>query len=502
MKPFLELKTISKSYAGVRALVDVSLSISRGEVIGLIGENGAGKSTLMKILGGVTLPSTGCILVDGEERLGLSVRDAMRAGIAFVHQELNLFDNLSAASNIFLGREPTRFGLVNNVQIGSLAGPLLARLGCDFGADTKVSSLSIAQRQQLEIAKALSQGARVIVLDEPTSSLSLAETDRLLKIIRDLQDSGVSVILISHRLAEIREVADRVLVLRDGRHVGTLQRDELSHAKMVKMMIGRDLSDFYTPPKDEAGDVVLDVRELVVVSRPNVPVSFAACAGEILGFAGLIGAGRSEVARAIFGVDRYLSGSLSVDGKSLTVQHPRDAIDRGIFLVPEDRKQSGAVLDHDIVQNISLPNLRSFSTVGLVSNAAEEANALAQKNALRVKASNLRISVGSLSGGNQQKVVLAKWLSMTPRVLILDEPTRGVDVGARADIYKIMRDLADSGVAVVMISSDLEEIIGVSDRVAVMHEGRISGILKRSEISEHAIMSLAVPTDVREKASA
>ncbi len=492
---FLELIAISKTYPGVVALDDVSLSVAPGEVVGLIGENGAGKSTLMKILGGVVAPSKGTIRIYGEDRESLTVSEAISAGIAFVHQELNLFDNLDVAANVFLGREPLYGGplkLVDRRTLYDRVRPLLERLGVDFEPNTPVSSLSLAQMQLLEIAKALSLDARLVIMDEPTSSLTLSETDRLMTVIADLKASGVSVIFISHRLNEIRHCADRVVVLRDGRVVGALARDDIRHGTMIRLMIGRDLKSLYIPPAAPPGDVVLEVADLSTQTYPDDAVSLKVRKGEILGLAGLVGSGRTELARAVFGIDRPLSGSIHLGGAPIRVAVPSDAIDQGIYLIPEDRKRFGLLLDVSITQNISLGDLPSYTRATLVSIGAEEANAERQRRRLRIKAPDVAAQVGTLSGGNQQKVVLAKWLSMRPRVIIFDEPTRGVDVGAKNEIYELMRELANAGVAILMISSDMEEVIGVSDRIAVMHEGHISGFLDRSEFSEHNVLQLAV----------
>jgi ribose transport system ATP-binding protein len=494
-QPFLELVGIGKAYPGVQALTGVSLSIVPGEVVGLIGENGAGKSTLMKILGGVVAPSTGVIKLDGREHASLTVKDALASGIAFVHQELNLFENLDVAANVFIGREPRYGGPLNLIDKRKLhedTRPLLDRIGCDFKPDTLVAELSIAQRQQLEIAKALSLGARVVIMDEPTSSLTISETNRLLDIIRDLKASGVAVIFISHRLNEVKQCVDRVVVLRDGRVVGALDREDVSHDAMIRLMIGRDLRELYTPPLARARDTVLDIVDLRTATYPDKQVSLSLRKGEILGLAGLIGAGRTELARALFGIDRPVAGTMRLEGKPVRIRGPRDAIEQGIYLVPEDRKQSGLILDHSVANNISLPDLMSYASFALIQRRKEIRNAEQQRRALSIKAENVSTLVGTLSGGNQQKVVLAKWLSMRPSVLIFDEPTRGVDVGAKTEIYDLMRGLADSGVAILMISSDLEEVIGVSDRMAVMHEGSIAGILSRKDFSEEAIMQLAV----------
>jgi ribose transport system ATP-binding protein len=493
--PFLHLTGITKTYPGLVALEQVSLSVAPGEVIGLVGENGAGKSTLMKVLGGLVEPTAGSIRVDGVERPALSVIDAIGAGIAFVHQELNLFDNLDAAANVFIGREPLRYGplrLVDGRKLRALAQPYFDMLGVDFAPDTPVAELSIGQRQLLEIAKALSLNARLIIMDEPTSSLTLAETGRLLQVIADLKAKGVSTIFISHRLNELTACADRVVVLRDGRLVGHLDRTEISHAAMIRLMIGRDLKSLYMPPATPLGSDILEIVDARTGAYPDRTVSLTVRKGEILGLAGLIGAGRTELARAIFGIDPLLGGTVSLDGRQITVRSPGEAIAHGIFLVPEDRKRSGLLLDLSIAENICLPDLDGCARNGLVRDEAIAETAKRQKERLGIRTPDVRAEAGALSGGNQQKVVLAKWLSMSPRILICDEPTRGIDVGAKNDIYRKLRDLADSGVGILMISSDMEEVIGVSDSIAVMHEGRISGFLERPQFSEHNVLELAV----------
>jgi len=493
--PFLELVSISKTYPGVVALKDVSLSVAPGEVIGLIGENGAGKSTLMRVLGGVVAPTKGTIRIDGAEHAALTVNEAAAAGIAFVHQELNLFDNLDVAANVFIGREPLWGGplkLVDRKALYSRVQPLLDRLNVDFRPDTLVSELSIAQQQLLEIAKALSFDARLVIMDEPTSSLTLTETGRLLQVVADLKASGVSIIFISHRLNEIEHCADRVVVLRDGCTVGALERAHIHHDEMIHLMIGRDLRSLYVPPAAPAGACMLEIDAMRTSTYPHQAVSLSVHKGEILGLAGLIGSGRTELARAVFGIDRPRAGTIRLDGQPIVVASPRDAIDRGIYLIPEDRKRSGLLLDVSITENISLPDLASYARATLVEEGAELRNAEEQRRRLRIKAPDVGQLVSTLSGGNQQKVVLAKWLSMRPHVIIFDEPTRGVDVGSKSEIYEIMRGLADAGVAILMISSDMEEVIGVSDRIAVMHEGQISGFLDRHDFSEHNVLKLAV----------
>jgi ribose transport system ATP-binding protein len=493
--PYLELIDISKIYPGVVALDHVSFAVSRGEVIGLIGENGAGKSTLMKVMGGVTEPSGGMIRIDGVERPALTVAEAIGAGIAFVHQELNLFDNLDAAANVFIGREPLYGGplrLIDRKKLHAAVQPLLDRLGVDFTPDTPVAEMSLAQRQLLEIVKALSLDARLVIMDEPTSSLTLAETDRLMDVIAGLKADGVSVIFITHRLNEVKRCADRVVVLRDGRVVGELDRGRIAHDSMIRLMIGRDLKALYVPPATVPGRERLEIIGVRTGTYPAQTVDLAVRSGEILGLAGLVGSGRTELARAVFGIDRLLGGAVRLDGEPISVSSPRDAIAMGIYLVPEDRKREGLLLDMSVAANISLPDLLAHSRARLVSEASEAASAERQKERLNIRAPAVSTAVGSLSGGNQQKVVLAKWLAMRPRVLIFDEPTRGIDVGAKNEIYEMLRHLADSGVAILMISSDMEEVIGVSDRIVVMHEGRISGFLERSQFSEQNVLKLAV----------
>jgi ribose transport system ATP-binding protein len=493
--PLLSLHAIEKQYPGVVALKDVSLTIAKGEVLGLVGENGAGKSTLMKILGGVIAPSAGTIRLDGLDRPRLTVAEALAGGIAFVHQELNLFENLSVAANILIGREPLTGGplrLVDRRRMTELTRPLLKRLGADFGPEDPVAKLSLAQMQLVEIAKALSLDARLVIMDEPTSSLTVTETDRLMEVVASLKRNGVSVIFISHRLGEVKRCADRVVVLRDGRQVAELKGAEIEPEIMIRHMIGRELKTLYVPPAAPPGEKALELIDIRTAYRPERSVSFDVRRGEILGLAGLVGSGRTELARAIFGIDRMQGGEIRVGGGSVVPGAPDDAIRQGVYLIPEDRKRSGLILDFSVRRNTSLANLEALSNWGLCDEGAEAELAEVQKNSLNIRCPGTTVAAGSLSGGNQQKVVLAKWLSMRPHVLIFDEPTRGVDVGAKNEIYGIMRRLADQGAAILMISSDMEEVIGVSDRIAVMHEGGISGFLPREKFSEENILSLAV----------
>jgi ribose transport system ATP-binding protein len=494
-EPFLELIGIRKNYPGVVALDDVSLAVAAGEVVGLIGENGAGKSTLMRILGGVAAPTRGTIRIDRREQTALTVPEAIAAGIAFVHQELNLFDNLDVAANIRIGREPLRGGplkLIDRAALHRQVQPLLDRLGADFRPDTPVAELSLAQRQLVEIAKALALEARLVIMDEPTSSLTITETERLMRVIAGLKANGVGIIFISHRLNEVKQCADRVVVLRDGHTVGTLTGAAIEPPAMIRLMIGRDLRSLYIPPAAPPGEETLQIEGLRTSTYPDHAVSLSVRRGEVLGLAGLVGSGRTELARCVFGIDAPLGGMLRLQGEPIRVRSPRHAIDRGIYLVPEDRKRSSLLLDLSIAENISLPDLRAYARTLLVQTGAVQENAERQRRKLNIKAPGVDTEVGTLSGGNQQKVVLAKWLSMRPRVIIFDEPTRGIDVGSKNEIYQLMRALADAGVAILMISSDMEEVIGVSDRIAVMHEGAISGFLDRAQFSEHNVLQLAV----------
>ncbi len=495
MPSLLELVGICKRFPGVVALDDVSMSVRSGEVVGLIGENGAGKSTLMKILGGVLLADAGVIRIDGRPVAIRSVADATALGIGFVHQELNVLDNLDVAANLFLGREPVWGGplrLIDQKKMEAASEPHLRRLGVNVSPRTTLSRLSLAQRQLVEIARALAQNARLLILDEPTSSLTLAETDRLLQTVADLREHGVSVIYISHRLGEIERCADRVVTLRDGRRAGELSHQEINHDNMVRLMVGRDLQDLYVPGSGQPRTSRLRVRGLRTAARPRQSVSFEVAGGEILGIAGLVGAGRSEMAQAIFGVDPVLAGEIWLDGQRLSIRSPRDAINAGVYLIPEDRRQTGLITEMSVRENITLPALRRYTALSLIRRDRETEAAREQSKALRIRTPSVETRVGSLSGGNQQKVVLSRWLALEPRVLIFDEPTRGIDVGAKAEIYRLMRDLAERGVAIIMISSDMEEVLGVSDRVAVMHEGAITGVLDRSQLSEEAVMSLCV----------
>lgn len=491
--PLLEMRAISKRFPGVNALDRVSLHVGSGEVVALIGENGAGKSTLMKILGGVYQRDAGDIRWQGKEIPIASVHDAMRAGIAFIHQELNVLGNLDVAANVFLGREPRNaLGLVNRAKIHADATVCLQRLGVDVPTTTRLDRLPIAQQQLVEIAKALSTNARLIIMDEPTSSLTLPETDRLLALVNDLRRQGVSIIYISHRLAELARCADRVVVLRDGKNAGELSKGEIDHDRIVTLMVGREIKSLYVPSQARCKPGFLQVRNLRSSRFPEKRLAFDAGQGEILGFAGLVGAGRSEMAKTLVGLDPAGSVQVTLGDEVLRIRRPKDAIAHRLYLVPEDRRGEGLVTRMSVCENITLPRVSRFARLGLIQRAPERHCADEQIAALQVKTPHREALVLNLSGGNQQKVVLGKWLALNPRVMIFDEPTRGIDVGAKAEIYRLMRGLADRGTVVIMISSDLEEILHVSDRVAVMHEGDITGILERDHCTEENIMQLAV----------
>jgi ribose transport system ATP-binding protein len=482
----LAANNLSKRFGGVVALDGVSLNAHAGEVLAVVGENGAGKSTLMKILAGVHRPDAGDMRLDGRPYQPVGVRDALAAGVVLIHQELNLAGPLSVAANLFLGREPSRFGWLDRRAMAGGARDLLRRVGLDVPVTRPVGALPIGQQQLVEIARALALDASVLIMDEPTSSLSQADAERLFTVIHGLKRAGVTTIYISHRLAEVRAIADRVTVLRDGRNAGELGRGAIHIDAIVRLMVGRDLRQFYarkhSPPPDAPRRLEL---------RGVRGVSFSIRAGEIVGLAGLVGAGRTELAEAVFGVRPFSGGQIVLDGVPVRIRSPRDAMRHGVLLVPEDRRRHGLILADSVRRNVSLPNLDRLNRLGFVSRPREQSLARRTVEALRVKTPSVRQPVGLLSGGNQQKVVFGKWLACGPKVLLLDEPTRGVDVGAKAEIYALVDELAGTGVAVLMISSDLEEVLGVADRVLVMHQGRLVGELTRGEASEPAVMRLA-----------
>jgi len=487
----LETRGVSKRFPGVLALDVVDIALGEGEVLGVIGENGAGKSTLMKILAGIQAPDQGEIHIDGNPVAISSPRVATDLGIALIHQELNLCDNLSVAANIYLGREPRSFGLIDGAAIRDGASRALAQIGLDISPDALLRSLPIGYQQMVEIAKALSTEARVLIMDEPTSSLSGEEVGALFAVIADLSQQGVAIVYVSHRLGEVADLADRVVVLRDGRNAGELTRADITHDTMVSLMVGRDVSQYYAHTSHRPGDIALQAEGLVVPAWPEHPLDFTVHRGELVGIAGLVGAGRSELLQVLFGVTPALAGRVLIAGESHPLRSPADAIHAGLALVPEDRKQQGLILELALRDNIGLPGLRRHQRHGLVDFARQDSDAAEMIERLDIRTPSADQTVQYLSGGNQQKVVLAKWLALAPRVLLLDEPTRGIDVGAKEEIYRLMEELAQSGVAVLFASSELEEVLGMSDRVLVMHEGRIAGQLQRDELDEEAIMQLA-----------
>jgi ribose transport system ATP-binding protein len=491
----LEVRDVRKHFPGVQALDGVSLQLQIGEVLAVVGENGAGKSTLMKILAGVHQPDSGMLLLEGNSVRFASVGEAQRRGIVLIHQELNLAENLTVAGNLFLGKEIVRgswLGWLNQRAMDQQSRKLLQQVGLDISPSTVVDTLKPGQRQMVEIARALGMQARILIMDEPTSSLTQTETDRLFTVIADLHTAGVAVVYISHRLAEVRQVADRVVVLRDGKNAGQLDRTEITHDSLVRLMVGRDLKQLY--PRRHSGSngpVRLEARDLLFAGGGPHPVSFQLRAGEIVGLAGLVGAGRTELAEALFGLRPLRGGEIRIDGRPIRMHTPRDAVNAGLFLVPEDRRQHGLLLETTIRENLALPNYDQLSWLQLVAPGPERQLARRMMEQLQVRASGPAQEAGLLSGGNQQKVVLGKWLARQARVLILDEPTRGVDVGARSQIYALMDQLAQQGVAILMISSDLEEVLGMSDRVLVLHQGQVAGELDRSRLSETNVMQLA-----------
>ena len=493
--PLLRLRGITKRFQAVTALQDVDFDLNRGEVHAVCGENGAGKSTLMKIISGELQPDAGAMFFRGRPIAFTSTREAQRAGIAMIHQELNLVPHLSVAENMFLAREPRRFGFVDRRRLESESRQWLERLGVDIDPGATVRSLSVAQRQMIEIAKALSLDANVLIMDEPTSSLTESETGTLFNVVSDLQRAGVGIVYISHRLDELSQVADRVTVLRDGRRVSTGDFRSTGIDEIVVRMVGRPLDDKYPPTtRVPAQQVLMQVQGL---TRTGVfhDIGFELRRGEIFGFAGLIGAGRTEVARAIFGADRFDAGTIRIRGEALNARSPRDAIRRGVAYLSEDRKAHGLAVDMTVVHNISIANLKALSDrFGFIRVREEEGAARRYVDLLGIRTPSVRQVVRLLSGGNQQKLVIAKWLFRDSQILFFDEPTRGIDVGAKYAIYRLLDELASRGIGVVLISSDLPEILGMTDRIAVFRGGRITRVLETKRTSQEEVMRFASGT--------
>jgi len=500
ISPLLQMREITKSFPGVKALDGVTFDLKQGEVHALVGENGAGKSTLIKILAGVYPYGEfgGEILIAETPQRFHSVRDSEAAGIAVIYQELSLVKDLSVAENIFLGREPRRFGVINWEDLYGRAQHLLNELNLSIDPLTPVRNLGIGQQQLVEIAKALSQNARIVVLDEPTAALTDTEVETLFGILNDLRARDVAMIYISHKLDEVFRISDRITVLRDGKTIDTSPTSGTDEPKVISKMVGRAVDQIFPEVKHDRGEVVFEARH-VSVEDPSVPgkllvndVSFSARQGEVLGVAGLMGSGRSELLMAIFGAHPgRRSAEIFVQGTRVQINNPHHAIDQGIAFVTEDRKRYGLILDQTILRNMTLAGLRKLSGRFITSEDAEAAAGERAANELRIKANSVFTVVGTLSGGNQQKVVLAKWLLTKPRVLFLDEPTRGIDVGAKQEIYAQINRLAESGLAIVLVSSELPEVLGLAHRVIVLHEGRVTGEFTRAEATPEAVMSCA-----------
>jgi rhamnose transport system ATP-binding protein len=487
----LELKSISKSFSGVEVLHEVSFALRPGEVHALLGENGAGKSTLVKIITGVYQPDKGEILLNGEPVHFSDARESRQAGIAAIYQELSLFPDLDVAENIFAGRQPLASGKrVDWRKLYAEAGKLLESLGVRLDLRQKARMLSIAQQQMVEIARAFSINARILIMDEPTSSLTLHEVDDLFRLVRRLREQGTAIIFISHRLDELFTLADRVTVLRDGSYVGTREIKDVARDDLIRMMVGRTITNLFPKQDVRAGDVVLKVQNLTRAGA-FYDVNFELRRGEILGLAGLVGAGRTNVARAIFGVEPPTAGKTFVDDREVAITSPQHAIELGLAYVPEDRQLHGLISAMSLTPNISLPTLHQHARAGWLQDKSERKSAYDAALQMEVRANNIWQLARELSGGNQQKVVLAKWLSTKPRILILDEPTRGIDVGTKAAVHGLMSNLAAEGMAILMISSELPEILGMSDRIIVMREGYVTGHLARAEATQEKIISAA-----------
>ena len=494
-QPLLEMKGVSKSFPGVQALTNVDLSLCQGEVLALLGENGAGKSTLIKILGGVHTPDCGTIQINGEMVHMENPLTAQRAGVGIIYQEFNLVPALSARENIFLGQEPGLFSWIPKKLERQKAEALFDRIGTQVDPDQPCQDLTVAQQQIVEIAKALALNARIVVMDEPSASLTPREVQGLYEIVDELRSQGIGVIYISHRLDEIDRLADRIMILRDGEHVGTRDSGDLNRDQMIEMMVGRSLKNEVPQREVEIGEERLVVEGLCR-GRAVQDVSFTVKRGEIVGLAGLVGAGRTETARLLFGADKIESGMITLDGRDLRPSSPRQMIANGICLLTEDRKNQGLVLGLSVQENFGLPNMSEFASAGFISKKSETAAFSNFVERIKIRVTSGNQVAATLSGGNQQKLVLAKWLQRNAEVIIFDEPTRGIDVGAKYEIYLLINDLAAQGKAIIMISSELPEILAMSDRILVMRDGQVAGCLVNEEISQEDVMRLATGSEI------
>lgn len=503
MNPILEMRSIVKEFPGVKALDGVTFDLYEGEFHSLVGENGAGKSTLMKVLSGVYPFGTyeGDIVIDGEVRQFKTIRDSEQAGVAIIFQELSLVKELTVGENIFLGKEPSSFGVINWSELYQRASKLLQNLHLPIDPRTPVGNLGIGQQQLVEIAKALSQDAKILVLDEPTAALTESEVETLFEILRKLKERGVGMIYISHKLDEVFAMSDRITVLRDGQTVGTESALALTKDKVISLMVGREVGDIFPQTSHEFGETAMEVKNLTAFDPDNPSkklvddVSFSVKKGEVLGISGLMGAGRSELLMAIFGAwFGKSSGEVFVEGQKVSINSPSDAIKNGIGFVTEDRKRYGLLLEQTILDNMTLAGLKRISGAFITDRSRETVAAKEKMQSLRVKANSPITIAGTLSGGNQQKVVLGKWLLTNPKVLFLDEPTRGIDVGAKQEIYAEINELAKEGLAIVMVSSELPEVLGLSDRVMVLHEGKLTGEFMKSDVTPEKVMAAATAT--------
>ncbi len=498
----VEVSGVSKGFPGVLALDNVRFNLKAGEVLALLGENGAGKSTLMKILSGIYEKDSGTIKVFGEEVYDMSPKKAQELGVAIIHQELNMCSHLTVAENIFLGREKTKSGILSDKEMEKQAKGILDKLNMDIAPDTVVGDLAVSKQQMVEIAKALSTNAKILIMDEPTSALTSKEIDDLFRIIRQLKSEGCAIVYISHRLEELQHIVDRVTILRDGQYITSMDFGDTNLEEIIANMVGREIKEKFPRISCKKGKKIFEVKNLNAGKMVR-DVSFELYEGEIVGIAGLMGAGRTETTRAIFGVDAKESGEIILDGKPITINKPMDAIRAGIVLAPEDRKKDGLCTKLSIRENIALPNLDIIcDKLGIVNRKKEKVMTQKAVSDLRIKTPNTEINAGSLSGGNQQKVVVGKWLARNSRVVIFDEPTRGIDVAAKVEIYNLMNELKRQGIGVLFVSSEMPEVMGISDKIIVMCDGKVTGEMTTEEATQDAILKYATSFEKKVAAEA